>query len=160
MIKKIELVLLVMIISMVLAYMIPEYITTPDVRVSESKVLYTPSHKDDMYDYLVVLQGAWIVKKARTVEDAMNIAVAEAGKKLSPDLDFVDIDVGVVSCPKCGEPFKSVLLVAGMALVGLIFEMKVFNAENEEHAARIAKYEIGKRLQKVPLEVVAVERIN
>jgi uncharacterized protein (UPF0212 family) len=111
-------------------------------------------------DYLVVLQGAWVVKKARTVEDAMNIAVAEAGKRLSPDLDFVDIDVGVVNCPKCNEPLKSAFLVAGMALVGLIFEMKVFNAENEEHAARIAKYEIGKRLRKVPLEVVEVVKLE
>jgi len=111
-------------------------------------------------DYLVVLQGAWVVKKARTVEDAMNIAVAEAGKRLSPDLDFVDIDVGVVNCPKCNEPLKSAFLVAGMALVGLVFEMKVFNAENEEHAARIAKYEIGKRLRKVPLEVVEVVKLE
>ncbi len=111
-------------------------------------------------NYLVVLQGAWIVRKARSVEDAMNIAVAEAGKMLNPDLDFVNIDVGVVECPRCGESLKSAFMVAGMTLVGLIFEMKVFNAQNEEHAARIAKYEIGKRLQKTPLEVVEVVRLE
>ncbi|AEA47508.1 DUF555 domain-containing protein [Archaeoglobus veneficus] len=111
-------------------------------------------------NYLVVLQGAWIVKKARSVEDAMNIAVAEAGKRLSPDLDFVEIDVGYVECPKCGEALKSAFMVAGMALVGLIFEMKVFNAQNEEHAARIAKYEIGKRLQRIPLEVLEVVKLE
>ena len=111
-------------------------------------------------NYLVVLQGAWIVRKARSVEDAMNIAVAEAGKRLNPDLDFVDIDVGVVECPKCGESLKSAFMVAGMALVGLVFEMKVFNAQSEEHAARIAKYEIGKRLQRIPLEVVEVVRLE
>jgi len=100
------------------------------------------------------------VKKARSVEDAMNIAVAEAGKKLNPDLDFVEIDVGDVDCPKCGEIFKSAFMVAGVALVGLVFEMKVFNAENSEHAARIAKYEIGKRLGRVPLEVIEVLEID
>jgi hypothetical protein len=111
-------------------------------------------------DCLVVLHGAWIVKRAKSVEDAMNIAVAEAGKRLSPDLDFVDIDVGDVECPKCNESLKSAFMVAGIALVGLVFEMKVFNAESEEHAARIAKYGIGKRLQRIPLEVVEVIKLE
>ncbi len=109
-----------------------------------------------MPDYLVVLQAAWIVRKVRTLRDAMNIAVAEAGKKLSPDLDFVKIDVGDTACPKCGAPLKSVFMVAGTALVGLIMEMKVFNAKSKEHAARIAKYEVGKRMQHIPLEVIEV----
>jgi len=111
-------------------------------------------------NYLVRLQGGWIVKNARTIEDAMNIAVAEAGKRLNPDLDFVEIDVGDVECPKCGEAFKSAFMVAGVALVGLLFEMKVFNAENEEHAARIARYEIGRRLGRIPLDVVEVLEID
>ncbi len=111
-------------------------------------------------NYLVVLQGAWIVRNARSVEDAMNIAVAEAGKRLNPDLDFVEIDVGYVECPRCGETLKSAFMVAGLALVGLVFEMKVFNAESEEHAARIAKYEIGRRLRKVPLEVLEVKELE
>lgn len=112
-----------------------------------------------MPDYIVVLQGAWVVRKAKSVTDAMNIAVAEAGKRLSPDLDFVEIDVGDTECPKCGAPLKSVFMVAGMALVGLIFEMKVFNAQSREHAAKIAKYEIGKRLQRIPLEVIEVREL-
>ena len=113
-----------------------------------------------MPNYLVVLQGAWIVRNVKTIKDAMNIAVAEAGKRLSPDLDFVEIDVGVTQCPKCNETLKSVFMVAGTALVGLIFEMKVFNAQSREHAARIAKYEIGRRLQRVPLEVLEVIEIE
>jgi hypothetical protein len=109
-----------------------------------------------MPDYLVVLQAAWIVRNAKSVRDAMNIAVAEAGKRLNPDLDFVKIDVGDTACPKCDAPIKSVFMVAGMALVGLILEMKVFNAKSKEHAARIAKYELGKRMQRIPIEVVEV----
>jgi hypothetical protein len=110
-------------------------------------------------DYLVKLHGAWIVKNARSVEDAMNIAVAEAGKMLNR-LSFVEVNVGDVECPKCKEYLKSVFLVARTALVGLIFEMRVFNADSEEHAARIAKYEIGKRLKKTPLEVVEVKKLD
>lgn len=113
-----------------------------------------------MPDYLVVLQAAWSVKKAKSPEDAMNIAVAEAGKRLNPDLDFVKIDVGDTACPKCNSPLKAVFMVAGMALVGLILEMKVFNAKNEEHAAKIAKYEIGKRMPRIPLEVLEVILLN
>lgn len=109
-----------------------------------------------MPDYLVILQAAWNVKRAKNPEDAMNIAVAEAGKRLNPDLDFVKIDVGDTACPKCNSPLKAVFVVAGIALVGLVFEMKVFNAKNEEHAARIAKYEIGKRMPHIPLEVIEV----
>ncbi len=113
-----------------------------------------------MPNYLVSLQAAWIVRRAKSVRDAMNIAVAEAGKKLSPDLDFVRIDVGNTVCPKCGANLKSVFMVAGTALVGLIMEMKVFNAQNKEHAAKIAKYEIGKRMQRIPLEVLEVVEIE
>ncbi len=113
-----------------------------------------------MPNYLVVLQAAWIVRNVKTVRDAMNIAVAEAGKKLSPDLDYVKIDVGETACPKCGAALKSVFMVANMALVGLVLEMKVFNAQSKEHAARIAKYEIGKRMQRIPLEVVEVLEID
>ncbi|ADC64765.1 Protein of unknown function DUF555 [Ferroglobus placidus DSM 10642] len=113
-----------------------------------------------MPDYIVVLQGAWIVRNAKSVKDAMNIAVAEAGKRLNPDLDFVEVDVGTTECPKCKQPLKSVFLVANTALVGLIFEMKVYNAQSKEHAARIAKYEIGKRLQRIPLEVIEVVELE
>ncbi|MFP3908894.1 MAG: DUF555 domain-containing protein [Archaeoglobaceae archaeon] len=109
-------------------------------------------------NYKVTLNGAWIVKSARSPEDAMNIAVSEAGKKL--DLDFVEVNVGDVECPKCKESLKSVFLVANTAIVGLFFEIKVFNADSEEHASRIARYEIGKRLKNIPLEVVEVKEIG
>lgn len=113
-----------------------------------------------MPNYNVVLQAGWIVKKAKSVEDAINIAIGEAGKKLNPDLSFVRINVGVIECPKCGEAFKSALLVSKTALVGLIFEIKVFNAQNEEHAINIARSEIGKRMPNVPLEVVEAIQVE
>ncbi|MCS7130951.1 MAG: DUF555 domain-containing protein [Archaeoglobaceae archaeon] len=113
-----------------------------------------------MPNYNVVLQAGWIVKKAKSVEDAINIAIAEAGKKLNPDLSFVRVDVGSIECPKCGEAFKSALLISKTALVGLVFEMKVFNAESEEHAIRIARAEIGKRMPNIPLEVIEAVQVE
>jgi hypothetical protein len=38
--------------------------------------------------------------------------------------------------------------------------MKVFDAESDEHAARIAKSVIGRALRDVPLDVVDVEEFE
>jgi hypothetical protein len=37
--------------------------------------------------------------------------------------------------------------------------MTVFNVEQEEHASRIARKEIGQRLENVPLKVLSVEQV-
>jgi hypothetical protein len=113
-----------------------------------------------MSNYLVVLEGGWYVKNARSPEDAMNIAVAEAGKRLNPELDYVEISVGKTTCPYCGREIDSVFTVANVALVGLEFQMKVFNANNELHAGKIAKVNIGKKLGDTPLRVVEVEELE
>ncbi len=111
-------------------------------------------------NYIVTLEAAWLVKNVESVEDAMNIAISEVGKLLNPDLNFVDIEVGTTSCPACGEAFDSVFMAAGTALVGILLEMKVYEAESEEHAARIARSTIGKALRSTPLNVVEVEEFE
>ncbi len=113
-----------------------------------------------MVNYLVTLEAAWLVKSVESVEDAMNIAISEVGKQLNPDLNFVDIEVGTTRCPACGEAFDSVFMAAGTALVGILLEMKVYDAEGEEHGARIAKSTIGKALKNTPLNVVDVEEFE
>jgi uncharacterized protein (UPF0212 family) len=113
-----------------------------------------------MANYIVTLEAGWLVKNVESVEDAMNIAISEVGKLLNPDLNFVEIEVGTTSCPACGEAFDSVFLAAGTALVGILLEMKVYDAESEEHAARIAKSTIGKALRTTPLNVVDVEEFE
>lgn len=113
-----------------------------------------------MTNYIVTLEAAWLVKNVESVEDAMNIAISEVGKHLNPDLNFVEIEVGSTSCPACGEAFDSVFMAAGYALVGILLEMKVYDAESEEHAARIAKSTIGKVLKSAPLSVVDVEEFE
>ncbi len=63
-----------------------------------------------MKNFHVVLEAAWLVRDVKTADDAIGgVAISEAGKRLNPKLDFVEVDVGTTSCPVCGEPFSSVL---------------------------------------------------
>ncbi len=114
-----------------------------------------------MENYYVTLEAAWTVKDVESVEDAMSVAISEAGRKLNDSgLGYVEIDIGSTLCPACGQPFESVYIAADTALVGLLFGIKVFNAENEEHAIKIAKSSIGNALKDVPLEAIEVEELE
>ncbi|MDD2666138.1 MAG: DUF555 domain-containing protein [Methanocellales archaeon] len=110
-------------------------------------------------DYYVTLEAAWLVRDVESVNDAMSIAVSEAGKRLNPKLDYVDIEVGSTTCPACEEELDSVFQSANTALVGLTLGIKIFNAESDEHASRIAKTVIGKALKNVPLQVIDVSEV-
>lgn len=111
-----------------------------------------------MPNFNVLLEGAWLVRDVKTEDDAIGVAISEAGKRLNQrKMEFVEVEVGQSTCPNCGEEIDGVMLVAGTALVGMLFEMKIFNAENEEHAGRIAKSMIGKALGSIPLNVIVVE---
>ena len=113
-----------------------------------------------MPNYNVFLEGAWIVKDVATGEDAIGIAISEAGKRLNPKLEYVGVDVGTMKCASCEESFMSVYVVADTALVGILFQMKVYEAESKEHAARIATSVIGKALRDVPLKLVSVDEFQ
>ena len=112
-----------------------------------------------MPDYVVTLESAWIVKDARSLDDALGIAIAEAGKRLNPTAKFVEIEAGHLPCPFCGKDLSCTLVVAGTALVGLLLQMKVFRAESAEHATRIARSVIGKAIRDVPLKVIEVTQL-
>ena len=108
-----------------------------------------------MSNYLVVMEAAWLVRDVEEIDDAIGVAVSEAGKRLNEqDMDYDEVDVGATGCPACGEPFDSAFIAADTALVGLVLEMKVFNADSQEHAQRIGKSEVGGALRDVPLSVV------
>ena len=109
-----------------------------------------------MPDYLVTLESAWIIKDVKSMDDAVSIAISEAGKRLNPSAKFVDIEAGMIACPYCEGELNSALVVANTALVGLVLQMKVFRAESGEHACRIAKSVVGKALRDVPLKVQEV----
>ena len=108
-------------------------------------------------NYLVAMEAAWLVRDVDDIDDAIGVAVSEAGKRLNEaEMDYVEVEVGATGCPACGEPFDSAFIAADTALVGLVLEMDVFNAESPEHAQRIAKSEIGGALRDVPLKIVEV----
>ena len=110
-----------------------------------------------MANYVVAMEAAWLVRDVDDTDDAIGVAVSEAGKRLNEvGMDYVEVEVGVTGCPACGEPFDAGFLAASTALVGLVLELTVFNAENEEHASRIAKSEVGGALRNVPLEVFEI----
>jgi uncharacterized protein (UPF0212 family) len=107
-----------------------------------------------MSNYLIVMEAAWLVRDVEEIDDAIGVAVSEAGRRLNEqDMDYVEVDVGATGCPACGEPFDSAFIAADTALVGLVLEMKVFNADSQEHAQRIGKSEVGGALRDVPLSV-------
>jgi uncharacterized protein (UPF0212 family) len=112
-----------------------------------------------MPDYLVTLESAWIIKDVKSMDDAVSIAISEAGKRLNPSAKFVEIEAGMIACPYCEGELNTALVVANTALVGLVLQMKVFRAESGEHAARIAKSVVGKALRDVPLKVQEVQEI-
>ncbi|WP_421077177.1 DUF555 domain-containing protein [Methanothermococcus sp. Ax23] len=113
-----------------------------------------------MTNYHVTLQAPYIVKNVEDVEDAIGVAVSNIGKILNKkNMEYVDIDVGLTICPKCGEPIDCVLVVARTAIVGILLSMKIFNAESPEHAVRIAKSSIGRALKDIPLEIVDVVEV-
>jgi len=110
-----------------------------------------------MSNYLVAMEAAWLVRDVDDVDDAIGVAVSEAGKRLNQqDKEYVEVEVGVTPCPACGEPFDSAFIAANTALVGLLLEIEVFNADGENHATRIAKSEVGGALRDVPLSVIDV----
>jgi uncharacterized protein len=110
-----------------------------------------------MPDYLVILESAWTIKDVKSLDDAVSIAISEAGKRLNPAAKFVEIEAGMIPCPFCEGELNSALVVANTALVGLMLQIKVFRAESSEHAVRIAKSVVGKALRDVPLKVVDVQ---
>ncbi|MFB6309553.1 MAG: DUF555 domain-containing protein [Salinirussus sp.] len=111
--------------------------------------------------YRVLLEAAWLVHDVEAVDDAIGVAVSEAGKRLNEaDMAYVEVEVGFTDCPACGEPFDSAFVAADTALVGLLLEMKVFNAESDEHARRIAKSDVGGALRDVPLKVIETTEIE
>ena len=51
-----------------------------------------------MPDYLVTLESAWYIKEAKSLDDAIGIAISEAGKRLNPSAKFVEVEAGMLAC--------------------------------------------------------------
>ena len=108
----------------------------------------------------VVVEAAVPVYDVATPDEAVRIAISKTGEMLNPDLNYVEINMGERSCPHCGEELEPAFIAADESLVALELEMTVFNVEREEHAARIARKEIGQRLENIPLDVLEIEELQ
>ncbi|CQH57699.1 UPF0212 family protein [Halobacterium hubeiense] len=108
-------------------------------------------------DCRVVVEAAVPVYDVETPDEAVRIAISKTGELLNPDLNYVEISMGERSCPHCGDELDPAFVAADESLVALELEMSVFNVERAEHASRIARKEIGQRLENIPLEVLSVE---
>ena len=108
----------------------------------------------------VVVEAAVPVYDVETADEAVRIAISKTGEMLNPDLNYIEINMGERSCPHCGEELEPAFIAADESLVALELEMTVFNVEREEHAARIARKEIGQRLENIPLEVLEIEQLE
>jgi uncharacterized protein (UPF0212 family) len=111
-------------------------------------------------DCRVVVEAAVPVYDVATADEAVRIAISKTGAMLNPDLNYVEIEMGERSCPHCGDDLEPAFIAADEGLVALELEMTVFNVEREEHASRIARKEIGQRLENIPLEVLVSEVID
>jgi len=104
----------------------------------------------------VVVEAAVPVYDVGTADEAIRIAISKTGEMLNPDLNYVEINMGERTSPS-GEELLPAFIAADEALVALELEMTVFNVEREEHAARIARKEIGQRLKNIPLDVLEID---
>ena len=111
-------------------------------------------------DCRVVVEAAVPVYDVETTDEAVRIAISKTGEMLNPDLNYVEIRMGGRTCSDCGAEHDPAFIAADEGLVALELEMTVFNVERDEHAARIARKEIGQRLQNIPLEVLEVEQLE
>ncbi|WP_128225786.1 DUF555 domain-containing protein [Halobacteriaceae bacterium SHR40] len=108
----------------------------------------------------VVVEAAVPVYDVETPDEAVRIAISKTGEMLNPDLNYVEINMGERACPHCGDELDPAFIAADESLVALELEMTVFSVEREEHAARIARKEIGQRLENIPLDVLEIEVIE
>jgi len=107
----------------------------------------------------VIVEAAVPVYDVGSADEAVRIAISKTGEMLNPDLNYVEIDMGERTAPS-GEELLPAFVAADEALVALELEMTVFNVEDDEHAARIARKEIGQRMPNVPLEVLRVDEVD
>lgn len=111
-------------------------------------------------DCRVVVEAAVPVYDVETADEAVRIAISKTGAMLNPDLNYVEIDMSNRQCPDCGRSQEPAFIAADEGLVALELEMTVFNVERDEHASRIARKEIGQRLENIPLEVLEIEELE
>lgn len=111
-------------------------------------------------DCRVFVEAAVPVYDVGTADEAVRIAISKTGDMLNPDLNYVEISMGERHCPHCDHELEPAFVAADESLVALELEMTVFNVQDEQHASRIARKEIGQRMRNIPLDVLRVDVVE
>ena len=108
----------------------------------------------DPEQYRVTLSIPWLVRGVDSVQDAVNIAVSEVGRRVATaettDVSSGEITVQTLSCANCGATTEAALVVAETALVGLALECTVA-ARSPDDAESTVRRELGAEFEDVPL---------
>lgn len=110
--------------------------------------------------YRVTFSIPWIVRWAESGQDAINVAVSEVGKRVTPTSDLirnVDISVQDINCANCGTSSDAVQLVTDTALVGLVLTVEA-HAIHREKTEAVARREIGPHLPDISLTTIGPKR--
>lgn len=110
--------------------------------------------------YRVTFSIPWIVRWAESGQDAINVAVSEVGKRVTPTSDLirnVDISVQDINCANCGTSSDAVQLVTDTALVGLVLTVEA-HAIHREKAEAVARREVGPHLPDISLTTIDPKR--
>ena len=115
---------------------------------------------DDEQWYEIQISVPWVVAGASSVQDAINIAVAEVGKRTkSTEARSSEIVVQDVVCPACGHEMEAALCTTDFALVVLTVIVEM-SAETHDESERVAKRELGVRMKDIPLTVLETRLVD
>jgi len=110
-----------------------------------------------MSNYEVAMEAAWLVRDVKETDDAIGVAVSEAGKRLN------ETDKSSTSRSSRRHRLSGLRRAVRRRvprrehrLGRTPLEIDIFNADSEEHAERIAKSEVGGALRDVPLGIIEV----
>ena len=106
--------------------------------------------------YEITFSVPWIVHNVTTAQDAINIAVAELGKRVAKAGDLIrnaNISVQSACCSGCETEMDVATVVSGRALVGLLLTVEV-RASCPEESGIIGQREIGPHVPDTPLTLV------
>ena len=113
--------------------------------------------------FRVTLSIPWLVRGVDSVQDAVNIAVSEVGRRVataeSTDVSPGEISVQTLSCANCGATTEAALVVAETALVGLALECTV-TAQSPDDAETTTRRELGAEFEDTPLVPIEAVREN
>ncbi|MDX1746817.1 MAG: DUF555 domain-containing protein, partial [Halobacteriales archaeon] len=118
-------------------------------------------HVTEREQFRVTLSIPWLVRGVDSVQDAVNIAVSEVGRRVTTaeptPVSTGEITVQTLSCTNCGATTEAALVVAETALVGLALECTV-TAQSPDDAESTVRRELGSEFEDVPL--VPIESVR